>query len=140
MLRELREETKIAVPPGMLRGSIVAQRVFDDPNRSSRGRTITHGFLIHLKNEMALPGLRSRKPAKAELPPIEAADDAEKAQWWALADIKREMMFEDHYDIILARRVQAAGHRPRQGQQARPFRAAGDAERLPDRCGGCRAG
>ena len=102
MLRELREETKIAVPPGMLRGSIVAQRVFDDPNRSSRGRTITHGFLIHLKNETALPGLRSRKQAKAELPQIEAADDAEKAQWWALADIKREMMFEDHYDIILA--------------------------------------
>ncbi len=64
MLRELREETKIAVPPGMLRGSIVTQRVFDDPNRSSRGRTITHGFLIHLKNETALPGLRSRKPAR----------------------------------------------------------------------------
>jgi bifunctional NMN adenylyltransferase/nudix hydrolase len=101
MLRELREETKIAVPPGMLRGSIVTQRVFDEPNRSSRGRTITHGFLIHLTNETALPGLRSRKP-KADLPRIEAADDAEKAQWWPLADIKREMMFEDHYDIILA--------------------------------------
>ena len=102
MLRELREETRIAVPPGMLRGSIVTQRVFDDPHRSSRGRTITHGFLIHLKNETALPGLRSRKPPKAELPRIEAADDAELAQWWPLADIKREMMFEDHYDIILA--------------------------------------
>lgn len=102
MLRELREETKIAVPPGMLRGSIVTQRVFDDPNRSSRGRTVTHGFLIHLKNETALPGLRSRKPGKADLPRIEAADDAEKAQWWPLADITREMMFEDHYDIILA--------------------------------------
>ena len=102
MLRELREETRIAVPPGMLRGSIVAQRVFDDPNRSSRGRTITHGFLIQLKNETALPGLRSRKPRKAELPEVEAADDAEKAQWWPLADVKREMMFEDHYDIILA--------------------------------------
>lgn len=102
MLRELREETKIAIPPGMLRGSIVTQRVFDDPNRSSRGRTITHGFLIHLKNETALPSLRSRKPPKVELPQIEAADDAEKAQWWPLADIRREMMFEDHYDIILA--------------------------------------
>ncbi len=102
MLRELREKTKIAVPPGMLRGSIVAQRVFDDPNRSSRGRTITHGFLIQLKNETALPGLRSRKPRQAESAEIGADDDAEKAQWWPLADIKREMMFEDHYDIILA--------------------------------------
>ncbi len=102
MLRELREETKIALPAGILRGSIVTQRVFDDPNRSSRGRTITHGFLIHLKNETTLPGLRSRKAGRAELPRIEAADDAEKAQWWPLADIRREMMFEDHYDIILA--------------------------------------
>ena len=83
----------------MLRGSIVAQRVFDDPHRSSRGRTITHGFLVHLKNETALPALRNRKPA---LPAIEAADDAEKAQWWPLADIRRDMMFEDHFDIIVA--------------------------------------
>ena len=102
MLRELREETRLAVPPGMLRGSIVAQRVFDDPNRSSRGRTITHGFLIHLRNETALPSLRSRKPAKAELPSVEAADDAELVHWWPLADITRAMMFEDHFDIILA--------------------------------------
>ena len=102
MLRELREETKIAVPPGMLRGSVVAQRVFDEPNRSSRGRTITHACLVHLKNETALPTLRSRKRAAPELPAIEGADDAEKAQWWPLADIKRGMMFEDHFDIILA--------------------------------------
>ena len=102
MLRELREETKLAVPPGMLRGSIVTHRVFDEPNRSSRGRTITHGFLIHLKNETALPGLRSRKPPKPELPQVEAADDAERAQWWPLADISRSMMFEDHFDMILA--------------------------------------
>ncbi len=99
MLRELREETKIAVPPGMLRGSIVASRVFDEPNRSSRGRTITHGFLLHLKNETALPVLRTRR---GNLPEVEAADDAEKAQWWPLADIRRDMMFEDHFDIILA--------------------------------------
>ena len=99
MLRELREETKIAVPPGMLRGSIVASRVFDEPNRSSRGRTVTHGFLIHLKNETVLPALRTRR---AKLPEVEAADDAEKAQWWPLADVRRDMMFEDHFDIILA--------------------------------------
>ncbi len=100
MLRELREETKIAVPPAMLRGSIVAERVFDEPNRSSRGRTITHGFLVHLRNETALPSLRGRKPAK--LPEVQAADDAEKAQWWPLADIRRDMMFEDHFNIVLA--------------------------------------
>ena len=102
VLRELREETRIAVPPGMLRGSIVTQRVFDEPNRSSRGRTITHAFLIHLTNEVTLPGLRSRKLQKATLPEVVGADDAEKAQWWPLADIQREIMFEDHYDIILA--------------------------------------
>ncbi len=99
MLRELREETRIAVPPAMLRGCIVASRVFDEPNRSSRGRTITHGFLLHLRNETALPALRTRR---GQLPAVEAADDAEKAQWWPLADIRRDMMFEDHFDIILA--------------------------------------
>ena len=83
----------------MLRGSIVASRVFDEPNRSSRGRTITHGFLVHLRNETALPSLRTRRTKLRE---VEAADDAEKAQWWPLAEIRRGMMFEDHFDIILA--------------------------------------
>ena len=87
VIRELREETGIKVPDPVLRGSIVAQDVFDDPNRSSRGRTITHAFLIKLKDEPVLPK-------------IKGMDDADKAKWVALNQVKRDMMFEDHYAII----------------------------------------
>ena len=87
-LRELREETKIKVPAPVLKGSIVASKVFDDPHRSSRGRTITHAFLVHLP-----PG---------ELPKVKGSDDAEKAKWVPLAEVKRSEMYEDHYDMILS--------------------------------------
>jgi len=87
VLRELREETKIKVPLPVLRGSIVANRVFDDPYRSSRGRTITHAHLINLAPDTVLPQ-------------VKGSDDAEKARWVPLAEVKREMMFEDHKDII----------------------------------------
>lgn len=86
-IRELREETKIKVPDPVLRGNIKASRVFDDPNRSARGRTITHAYLIHL-------------PPATKLPKIKGSDDAVKAKWVPIADVKRNMMFEDHYDII----------------------------------------
>lgn len=87
-LRELKEETKIKVPLPVLRGNIVEREVFDDPNRSSRGRTITHAFLIHL-------------PAQEELPKIKGSDDADEAKWFPLAEVRRDMMYEDHYDIFL---------------------------------------
>ena len=86
-IRELREETKIKVPEPVLRGSVKAAQVFADPNRSSRGRTVTHAFLIHL-------------PPDTELPKVKGSDDAKKAVWVPLADVKRNMMFEDHKDII----------------------------------------
>lgn len=87
VIRELREETKIKVPAPVLRGNIKANKVFDNPYRSSRGRTITHAFLIHL-------------PADITLPKVKGSDDAEKAKWFPIAYINREMMFEDHMDII----------------------------------------
>lgn len=88
ILRELREETKIKVPAPVLKGNIVKREVFDDPNRSSRGRTITHAALIHL-------------PASEWLPKIKGSDDAQDARWFPLASVTRQMMYEDHYDIIL---------------------------------------
>lgn len=86
MLRELREETKLKVPAPVLKGSIVNTRVFDKPDRSLRGRTITHAFLIQLP-----PG---------DLPPVKGGDDAAKALWVPISDIKEELMFEDHHAII----------------------------------------
>jgi bifunctional NMN adenylyltransferase/nudix hydrolase len=86
-IRELREETKLKIPDPVLRGCIKRQHTFDDPHRSSRGRTITHAFLIEL-------------PAAENLPKVKGGGDAEKAFWLPLADMKPEKMFEDHYFIV----------------------------------------
>jgi bifunctional NMN adenylyltransferase/nudix hydrolase len=86
MLRELREETKIKVPERVLYGNIIKEETFDEPNRSSRGRTITTAYTIMLPN--------------GPLPKIKGADDAEKAMWVPLSAVASNMMFEDHFDII----------------------------------------
>ena len=86
MLRELREETKIKVPEPVLRGSIVRSKVFDAIDRSPRGRIITHAFYIQLPD--------------GELPKVKGSDDADKARWVPIAEVKSEECFEDHYEII----------------------------------------
>ena len=85
-IRELREETGIKVPAPVLRGSIVRSRVFDAIDRSARGRTITHAFHIVLPD--------------GELPKVKGQDDAEKARWVPIAEVRSEDCFEDHYEII----------------------------------------
>jgi bifunctional NMN adenylyltransferase/nudix hydrolase len=89
-LRELREETGIQVPDAVLARSIVAERAFDHPERSQRGRTITHAVRIDLE-----PG---------PLPAVRGGDDASHALWVPLARVLEhpEELFEDHADIILA--------------------------------------
>lgn len=86
MVRELREETKIKVPAPVLKGNIKKVEVFDHPDRSSRGRTITHAFLVEL-------------PA-GDLPKVKGSDDAKTAKWYPISQLRREDMFEDHMDII----------------------------------------
>jgi bifunctional NMN adenylyltransferase/nudix hydrolase len=86
-LRELREETKIKVPLPVLRGSIKDQKTFDDPYRSTRGRTITQAFYIDLGFDK-------------NLPKVKGSDDAEKAQWVPFNEVDRTQMFEDHFFII----------------------------------------
>jgi bifunctional NMN adenylyltransferase/nudix hydrolase len=85
-IRELREETMIKVPAPVLRGSIVRSKVFDAIDRSPRGRIITHAFHIQLPD--------------GELPKVKGSDDAEKARWVPIAEVKSEECFEDHYEII----------------------------------------
>lgn len=86
-IRELREETRLKVPEPVLRGSVVRSKVYDDPNRSARGRTITNAFYIELK-------------PSHELPPVKGGDDARKAFWVPLGDLDSSKFFEDHYHII----------------------------------------
>jgi len=88
VIRELREETRIKVPAPVLAGSITKTQVFDDPYRSARGRTVTHAYLIELKGD--------------KLPKVKGGDDASKAFWVPFAEVKPEMMFEDHFHIVQA--------------------------------------
>lgn len=87
-IRELKEETKLKVPEAVLRGSLRISRVFDDPERSLRGRTITHAFLFNLQ-------------PMGTLPVVKGSDDAIKAKWFSLYEFfnMRNVMFEDHFDI-----------------------------------------
>lgn len=85
-IRELKEETGIKVPVPVLNGSIRQNRVFDAINRSARGRTITHAFYIELPD--------------GELPKVKGSDDAEKARWVPISELRSQDCFEDHYDII----------------------------------------
>lgn len=87
-IRELKEETKIKVPEKVLFGSIKNKEVFDDPNRSLRGRTITHAFYIELNDDF--------------LPKVKGSDDAVSAEWIPLSNISamKDKLFEDHGAII----------------------------------------
>ncbi|MBN3856273.1 MULTISPECIES: bifunctional nicotinamide-nucleotide adenylyltransferase/Nudix hydroxylase [unclassified Paraburkholderia] len=86
-IRELREETGLKLPEPVLRGSIKDRQVFDHPQRSLRGRTITHAFLFHFP--------------VGDLPRVKGGDDADKARWVPLNTFARmrDVMFEDHFDI-----------------------------------------
>jgi bifunctional NMN adenylyltransferase/nudix hydrolase len=83
-IRELYEETRIDVPEKVIRGCIVNSHTFDDPHRSTRGRTITN--TIHVKLE-----------DRASLPKVKGSDDAVKALWLPWSQWKCEDTFEDHW-------------------------------------------
>lgn len=88
-LRELKEETKILLPKETLEKHIIDSHVFDHPNRSLRGRTITHAYCIKL-------------PDGGHLPQVKGSDDAERAMWIPIADlyIREDEFYEDHMHIL----------------------------------------
>ncbi|KAF0812914.1 Bifunctional NMN adenylyltransferase/Nudix hydrolase [Andreprevotia sp. IGB-42] len=90
VIRELKEETRLKVPAPVLAGSIRVNRVFDHPQRSLRGRTITHAFLIELT------------PTGDGLPKVRGGDDADRASWVPLSEFSRmeAQLFEDHFYIV----------------------------------------
>jgi bifunctional NMN adenylyltransferase/nudix hydrolase len=88
IFRELKEETKIDVPEKVLRGSVKEIKTFSARGRSLLGRSIT--FAAHIP---LLGG-------EYKLPKIKGSDDAIDAKWVPFSDVKKEMLFDDHYDII----------------------------------------
>lgn len=87
-IRELKEETGIKLSMAELKDAVCGEKVFDDPNRSLRGRTITHAFCIDL--------------GRGSLPQVKGSDDAARAWWMPLSDVfaKESQFFEDHFYVI----------------------------------------
>lgn len=87
-LRELAEETHCAVSEAQLRSALQSVAVFDHPDRSQRGRTITHAHYFDLGD--------------VPLPAVQADDDALQAQWVPVAQLAalEDRFFEDHFHML----------------------------------------
>lgn len=109
-IRELIEETGIKLADGkrsakiteqMLRGAIRGKELFDAPDRSARGRTITVAYLFKLDDTKPLP------PVKGQNVPVHEAGgkeivETEAAMWLPLNEALQntELWFEDHHSIL----------------------------------------
>ena len=87
-IRELKEETSIALTKSELKKAITESRVFDSVGRSLRGRTISHAYCINL--------------GSGKLDRIRANDDAIDTRWFPVDEAlsMEEEMFEDHHAIL----------------------------------------
>lgn len=83
-LRELAEETGLSIGADALR----AVQVFDDPQRSQRGRVVTHAHFFEL------PG--------SDLPAVQGGDDAAAAAWVPQAELAamEDQFLDDHFLIL----------------------------------------
>lgn len=87
-VRELREETRLSLPASTMKAALRGSAVFDQPERSQRGRTISHTFHFDLGD--------------GPLPAIEADDDAQSAEWIdisRLADME-DQFHDDHFQML----------------------------------------
>ncbi len=87
-LRELVEETHCQLPEATMRAALQSVAVFDHPDRSQRGRTITHAHYFDLGD--------------APFPVVQADDDAALVQWTPIDQLARleEEFFEDHFHML----------------------------------------
>ncbi|WP_265943857.1 bifunctional nicotinamide-nucleotide adenylyltransferase/Nudix hydroxylase [Dechloromonas sp. A34] len=87
-IRELREETGLALLDSTLEAALTEVAVFDHPDRSLRGRTITHAHRFEL--------------GQCRLPEVAGADDAALAKWVPVAELPamEGLFFEDHFNIL----------------------------------------
>lgn len=87
-IRELQEETGLALLSSTLEDALQGVQVFDHPERSQRGRTITHAHHFNLRLD--------------HLPEVKGADDAARAQWVPLAELAgmEDRLYDDHFHIL----------------------------------------
>jgi bifunctional NMN adenylyltransferase/nudix hydrolase len=87
-LRELEEETRLSLLDSTMRGALKANVVFDHPDRSQRGRTITHAFYFDL--------------GERERPEVQAGDDAARVEWVPIARLAslEDQFHDDHFHML----------------------------------------
>ncbi len=87
-LRELAEETHCQLPEATMRAALQEVTVFDHPDRSQRGRTLTHAHYFDLEG--------------AAFPTVQADDDAAQVLWTPIAELAalEESFFEDHFHML----------------------------------------
>lgn len=85
--REVEEETHFKINSNYLKEC----RAFDYPQRSLRGRVITHGYYFNMPESTTLNEIF-----------LFPGDDASKAFWMSIPDIYKneEKFFDDHFHII----------------------------------------
>lgn len=87
-VRELREETHLSLLDMTMRQCLTSVAVFDHPDRSLRGRTITHAHHFDLGDR--------------ELPEVQADDDAQSVEWVPIERlVSMEAEFhDDHFHML----------------------------------------
>ncbi len=87
-LRELAEETHCPLPEARLRAALRGVAVFDHPQRSQRGRVISHVHFFDLDG--------------GELPQVHGGDDASEAQWVPVERLAglEEQFHDDHFHVL----------------------------------------
>lgn len=87
-LRELKEETHLTLLDMTMRSSLVDVAVFDHPDRSQRGRVITHAHYFDL--------------GERELPEVQADDDAQSVEWMPIARLAtmEDRFHDDHFHML----------------------------------------
>ncbi|WP_119153264.1 bifunctional nicotinamide-nucleotide adenylyltransferase/Nudix hydroxylase [Caldimonas tepidiphila] len=87
-LRELREETQLVLPDEVLQQALRRAQVFDHPDRSQRGRTITHAHYLDLGDR--------------PLPEVQGGDDAAAALWVPLQELAalEDRFLDDHFHVL----------------------------------------
>ncbi len=87
-LRELKEETGLNLLDHSMQLALREVAVFDHPDRSLRGRTITHAHYFDL--------------GERELPEVQADDDAQAATWMPIEQLSglEDRFHDDHFHML----------------------------------------
>lgn len=87
-LRELVEETGLPLSERAMRERLRSVKVFDHPERSQRGRVVTHAHFFDLGEDSP--------------PPVRGGDDAAAARWLPVAQLAdmETRLHDDHFHVL----------------------------------------